>query len=208
MSNIRIQSKLDKLHPYCRSQAKKVLKDCKKEGLNVDVFETYRTFERQKWLKSNGKSKTLKSYHRLGLAVDFVFKTKSGNWTWRVSEDKWDRLAEILESNGFASLWKRSGWDGPHGEIRFKGVQTRTLYKEFKECAEDLTVFHEKYITPRLVQAGLWSIPKTSAPKKSEGKETPILDEKIHNQEKPAAKPKRSLLAKLIKFLLSLFGIK
>ena len=151
-----------KIHPEVVKRTLAILNECKQAGLKVDVFETRRTLERQKWLKSNGKSKTLNSYHRLGLAVDIVFKTPKGNWTWRKADKNWDQLAVIMEKHGMRSLWKRSGWDGPHCELRFKGVPTATLYRELKACGNDVELFWEKHIDPRL---GIYPEP------------TPTLDE-------------------------------
>ena len=126
---LKIQRDLKALHPYCSKQAKKVLADCKKQGLNVALFEALRTLERQKTLKTKGKSKTLNSYHRLGLAVDIVFKTSKGNWTWNRPKEDWDKLAEIAEKHGFSSGWRWKRFkDGPHMEIRFPGVRTSELY--------------------------------------------------------------------------------
>ena len=157
MSKTKVCRDLNKLHPYCKQQALLVVKEAKAEGLNVDIFETVRTLERQKWLKANGKSKTLNSYHRLGLAVDFVFKTKKGNWTWRVADAKWKKLAEIIEKHGFYSLGKRKGWDYPHGQINLRGLPATKLIKELSKRDNDLKAFWASVVTPALQEKGLWS---------------------------------------------------
>jgi len=130
MSNkLKIQRDLNALHPFVKQQVKKVLADCKKAGLNVFLFEALRTLERQKTLKAKGRSQTLNSYHRLGLAIDLVFKTDKGNWTWNRPKEDWDKLAEIAERHGFSSGWRWKRFkDGPHMELRFQGIRTSTLY--------------------------------------------------------------------------------
>lgn len=201
MSNTKICRDLDRVHPYVKQQALKVVADCEAAGLSVAIFETIRTFERQKWLKANGKSKTLNSYHRLGLAIDFVFLTKSGNWTWRVKDEKWDQLAEIMERHGFSSLWKRSGWDGPHGEVRFKGVYTSTLYKELKNADNDLEKFWRDCVDPRLKELGLWepTVEEAIATEVSLGTKeiAKKVEKEIYNEPEP--EPKFDGLEKQIK---------
>lgn len=210
MSQSKICRDIDRLHPHVKDMALKVLEDCEAQGLNVDIFETLRTEERQKWLKSNGKSKTMNSYHRLGLAVDFVFKTKNGNWTWRVAEEKWDRLAEIMESHGFYSLWKRAGWDGPHGELRFKGVRTSTLYKELRESG-DLTPFWFDHIDPRLPEDAQTTLSLfAERPSPNEDLDQ-LLDDPVVPVEYetpppvPAPQPPQGFISVLINFIMGLF---
>lgn len=205
MSKSKICRNLDKLHPYVKQQALAVLATCEEEGLNVDIFETIRTEERQKWLVSNGKSKTMNSYHRLGMAVDFVFKTKSGNWTWRVAKEKWDRLAAIMEDHGFYSLWKRKGWDGPHGQVNLKGVRVTALYKGLRESDGILPLFWETYVNPELQKMGRW------VPEKPDGdpmEETEGIWEVRYVEPTPTlevAKPQPGLFSKIINFIKNLF---
>ena len=207
MKKAKICRDLTKLHPEVQERALNVLQDCGEAGLNVDIFETLRTLERQKWLKSNGYSKTLNSYHMLGLAVDFVFKTEKGNWTWRVSKDKWNQLAEIIENNGFYSLWKHHGWDGPHGELRIKGVRSTTLHKELREVDYNLQDFWEMSIDPRLPHDAIKAVLETFTmeeweeevlteseeaikvePAPEEDKE-PVIKVELVTPEKPKPKP-------------------
>lgn len=175
MSETKRQADLDELHWFTRQQALKVLQDCKKEGLNVDVFECLRTLARQKFLKSTGKSTTLNSYHRLGLAVDFVFKTENGNWTWNRPKEDWDKLAEIVERHGFKSGWRWKRFrDGPHAQIQFEGYRSTTLYKALDEYNNDLDEFHDSYVDklikkdPKLKKFLPPPRPKTELDKKTE----------------------------------------
>lgn len=52
------------------------------ESLLVDVFETKRSVARQKEIYAAGHTRTMKSRHIEGTAVDFVVRDEKGNWTW------------------------------------------------------------------------------------------------------------------------------
>ena len=100
-------------------------------GTPVVVLEWYRTEERQKYLVSIGRSKTMNSKHILGLAVDLCFLADlqddgAMNWT----ADKYRHLGlfwENLDPNnkwggsfGLTPIEKKQGkygWDAPHFEM-------------------------------------------------------------------------------------------
>lgn len=203
------------LHPYVKQQALLVVECAKKRGLNVGIFETLRTRTRQKWLFSNGKSKTMQSYHLLGLAVDFVFLTAGGKWTWDRPKADWDKLAGIMEEFGFSSLWKRSGWDGPHGEFRFKGVTTAQLYKWWDKCEKEED-FYSQYIDDLIKKCydPDWLKPdviiEAEIPYESPNKQpvpvTPITPEPKETIVITDKQPNR--FEAFIAFILSLFGRK
>lgn len=206
-------SDLADLHPFVKDQAEKVVFACREAGLEVDVFETLRTLERQKWLKSNGKSTTLSSYHRLGLAVDFVFKTAKGNWTWDRPKEDWDKLADIVEAYGFSSGWRwKSFKDGPHAQMQFAGIRSTSLYKKLDELGGDITPEFNAYID-RLIKAD----PKLAAllpkPKKEpkppapEKVVEPVVVEKPKVPE-PVADKTQGILGWIISLILALLGKK
>jgi len=62
--------------------------------LPVAIFETLRTQERQQWLFDNGRSKTLKSNHSTGRAIDLVVFI-DGKWSW---DSKYDHLYNAMVS--------------------------------------------------------------------------------------------------------------
>jgi len=143
MSKLKICRDITLLHPFVQKRALEVLESCRKAGLDVEIFETLRTQERQNFLKAKGKSKTLNSYHILGLAVDFVFK-KNGKWSWS-SEHDWDALANIVESRGFKSGWRWTTFkDGPHSELRFQGVYTKELFQKLRSKNYDYEEFFKQ----------------------------------------------------------------
>lgn len=122
------------LHPVVIKNVEAILAQCAKEGLKVGVFETFRHIERQKMLVATNKSKTMNSYHCLGLAVDIVFKDAKGAWTWEAPKKSWDRLASIFQANGMFSLWANYGWDGPHCELHVPGSSSAALHTLLKSC--------------------------------------------------------------------------
>lgn len=129
------------LHPEVQRRAKLVIAEANEKfepyGYRVGVFEGYRSPDRQADLMQKGYSQTadeLSSYHVWGLAVDIVFLTKNGNWTWEPgikpawydvtewlsdeSKYPWQVLGEIGKKHGFE--WGgdfRGFFDGAHFQL-------------------------------------------------------------------------------------------
>ncbi len=89
-------------------------------GWSLEVFETYRTKERQRKLVNEGKSKTMNSKHCLKptRAVDLVWK-HNGNWTWKdpkLTNGKkgWAYLEELKKKYNLRII----RWDKPHLELK------------------------------------------------------------------------------------------
>lgn len=81
------------------------------------IFETFRSVERQNYLfmKGSSKAREWQSAHNYGLAVDYVAirgRSHSGNpiWSWDINED-WNFLAECAEEVGLSAP---ISWDKPH----------------------------------------------------------------------------------------------
>lgn len=68
----------DKLTPETRILYDKFFAECKRQGLNIDVTETWRSAERQKELRATGRSKIARSLHQDGLAFDIHNDGKEG----------------------------------------------------------------------------------------------------------------------------------
>ena len=71
------------LHPAIRDHVKQVIRELNDEGHPFQVFEAYRTPQRQAFLYAQGrtqpgdivtKAQPWTSYHQYGLAVDIVLK--------------------------------------------------------------------------------------------------------------------------------------
>ena len=127
-----IQRSLDHLHPVVRLAVKKVRDQLNKEGHSFEVFESFRTPQRQAFLYAQGRtrpgSKVTKappwsSYHQYGLAVDFVLKV-NGNWSWETKgkfAKGWQRLHALGDKLGLEPL----SWELPH--LQYKGVTINQL---------------------------------------------------------------------------------
>lgn len=72
---------LNELHPKVKELALKFLEECKKQGLNIGISETYRSVERQDYLYAQGRTRSgnivtqskgssMQSYHQWRLAFD------------------------------------------------------------------------------------------------------------------------------------------
>lgn len=124
------------LHPEVQKLCSKLLDKCAAEGLNVGLFETYRSDERQKYLYKQG-STTLSSTgaHGFCIAFDIVVKDEKGNWTWDTSNkttlNTYKKVGEIGKSLGLE--WG-GDWttlvDLPH--FQYLGGVSLTNYRQGK----------------------------------------------------------------------------
>ena len=116
-----IETRLDGLQAEFKLKIEKLIERIKKEQLPIYVFETTRTKERQRELVKIGSSKTMKSKHIEGLAVDFVVKI-NGLWTWDTSYKDvlniYKRFGELAVEEGLT--WG-GNWDNfvdmPHVQL-------------------------------------------------------------------------------------------
>lgn len=77
------QSDLGVLHPVVRDAVERVIAQLQAEQIPFQVFEAYRSPQRQRMLFAQGrtapgdivtKARPWSSYHQFGLAVDFVLR--------------------------------------------------------------------------------------------------------------------------------------
>jgi hypothetical protein len=98
---------LNALHPYFRDKIAQLISNCKAQGIELAVVETYRTHAKQNEYKTMGKKYTRsgagKSKHQYGLAVDLVPIVDS--------VAMWDKTA----------LWKKIGVTGEKLGLRWGG---------------------------------------------------------------------------------------
>jgi uncharacterized protein YcbK (DUF882 family) len=106
-----IQNDLNLLQPYVKERVVKLLAAMRARGFDPEVFETYRSPARQRALMSRGPNttRTLKSKHLTGKAVDII--SKSRHWHW---EAFFKALAEEARSVGLHTL----RFEGCHVEWR------------------------------------------------------------------------------------------
>lgn len=110
---------LSLLHPAFRNKVIKLLYEAKKQGIELEVVETYRNPERQDYLRAQGFSMLHggKSKHQHYIAVDVV-PIKFGWYMWH-DKELWAKVGKIGEAQGlfWGGRWKRFR-DYPHFEYK------------------------------------------------------------------------------------------
>lgn len=134
-------SDVSKLHPAIRQSVKAIRTQLHKENHPFEVFEAFRTPDRQRYLYAKGRSTKgpkvtwvgpWRSIHQYGLAVDFVLK-KNGKWSWDDSGQNaaaWSRMHEIAKENGMTPIYSsKSGklLEKPH--VQLAGISSKQLYQ-------------------------------------------------------------------------------
>jgi hypothetical protein len=132
----REAERLEGLLPDVRAALALVRVELGKLGIQTLVGETRRTEAQQAGRVSSGNSATVRSWHRLGRAVDLYPLLPSGLPDWSGSNlDAFRKMHEIAKKNGFQNLAfnpdgsrrfiktnKGKLWDGGH--IEFPGGKT------------------------------------------------------------------------------------
>ena len=103
-------SDLDLLEPVTRAAVQAIVADAAAMGLQLQVFETYRSQARQQVLWQHGATKLRTvGVHGFGLAADFA-KIIDGELSWKGS---WEFLGELAAKHGL--IW---GGTWGHPELR------------------------------------------------------------------------------------------
>lgn len=129
------------LYPPFQAKVDLLLERAKEAGLNLGVFEGYRSWDRQNQLYAQGRTKPGKivtnaragfSAHNFGTAVDIVFR-ENGKWSW-AEHHQWHRLGQIAESLGliWGGSWESTLKDRPHVQypLTFSLATARQHYRE------------------------------------------------------------------------------
>ena len=122
---------ISKLADNTKVKATKWYNWCIENEVDILIYETIRTLATQKQYVANKVSKTLKSYHLVGQALDFV-PIVNGKTDWnksRYSKKPYITAIEQAEKIGFESGY-RWGWDAPHLQNNYKGYGTDTFDKK------------------------------------------------------------------------------
>lgn len=77
---------LNQLADNKKIAAYKCYQYCIDKKYDVLIYKTIRSLETQKANVAKGASKTLRSYHLVGMALDFVFVDSKGNAIWSINE--------------------------------------------------------------------------------------------------------------------------
>jgi peptidoglycan L-alanyl-D-glutamate endopeptidase CwlK len=114
---------LEDLAPNTRVKAKQWYQWCFDNKVDVLIYETIRSVATQKANVAKGASQTMKSYHLVGQALDFV-PIVNGKDDWNGYKRRPFLTAiEQAERLGFES-GHRWGWDSPHLQYNYKGYDT------------------------------------------------------------------------------------
>lgn len=135
----RNRTNLNKLADHTKLAAINWYDYCINNQIQVLIYETIRTVEQQKLNVANGKSQTMKSYHLVGQALDWVLVDANGTALWNgYKTANADKLINYAKKLGFVS-GRDWGWDAPHLQYEYKGYGTDTFGK-FKENGDELTM--------------------------------------------------------------------
>ena len=113
-----INRDINLLAPIVQDKLTKALAECHGNNLMVEMFEGFRTPERQEELYAQGRTKpgrtitqarAWQSFHQYGLAQDICFNI-NGHWTWG---GDWAAVKNIFTNYGFESL----KFEKPHFQI-------------------------------------------------------------------------------------------
>lgn len=112
---------LDKLKGVNPKLVKLMKEAIKESPYDFMITEGLRSMERQQELFKQGKSKTLKSYHLAGNAVDIaLIVNKEVNWDFALYREVASHIKKIAKEQGIKITWG-GDWknfkDGPHFQI-------------------------------------------------------------------------------------------
>ncbi|KXY27010.1 M15 family metallopeptidase [Bacillus cereus] len=124
-------SNLNKLADNTKAAAFKWYQYCIDNGIEVLIYETIRTVEQQREYVRKGASQTMRSYHLVGQALDFVPIQSNGTEDWNgYNKEPWASAIRYAKQIGFewGGDWK--GFvDNPHLQYNYKGYGTDTFGK-------------------------------------------------------------------------------
>ncbi|PFN18610.1 SH3 domain-containing protein [Bacillus cereus] len=124
-------SNLNKLADNTKAAAFKWYQYCIDNGIEVLIYETIRTVEQQREYVRKGASQTIRSYHLVGQALDFVPIQSNGTEDWNgYNKEPWASAIRYAKQIGFewGGDWK--GFvDSPHLQYNYKGYGTDTFGK-------------------------------------------------------------------------------
>ncbi|HDR8194762.1 SH3 domain-containing protein [Bacillus thuringiensis] len=122
---------LNKLADNTKAAAFKWYQYCIDNGIEVLIYETIRTVEQQREYVRKGASQTMRSYHLVGQALDFVPIQSNGIEDWNgYNKEPWASAIRYAKQIGFewGGDWK--GFvDSPHLQYNYKGYGTDTFGK-------------------------------------------------------------------------------
>ena len=139
----RNRGNLEKLGDHTKIAAYKWYNWLLDNGYNVLIYETIRTKAQQQANVNKGVSQTMRSYHLVGQALDFVFVDQKGNTLWAM-HNYTSRMKAINAAKSFGFTWggdwdNDGDWrdetflDSPHLQYNYRGYGTDTFGKVKRE---------------------------------------------------------------------------
>ena len=135
----RNRDNLNKLADNTKIKAYQWYQYCIDNKIQILIYETIRTKAQQAENVKNKKSQTMRSYHIVGQALDFVFVDSKGNALWSINDYvKKMEVIKYAKSLGFTwgGDWDNDGnWkdetflDSPHLQYEYKGYGKDTFGK-------------------------------------------------------------------------------
>ena len=164
----RNRTNLDKLADNTRIKAYQWYQYCIDNKIQVLIYETIRTKEKQAENVRLGKSQTMNSWHLTGQALDWVLiDVKNGSALWNAYKTKTGlKVIEYAESIGFTS-GHRWGWDSPH--LQYDKIKYgKDTYGKIKGNTGDLTMQQYNELKQMIQQLQKELDSKLDAPAKRE----------------------------------------
>ncbi|MGE7954912.1 M15 family metallopeptidase [Lysinibacillus xylanilyticus] len=167
----RNEQNLAKLADNTKRAALAWYKYCKENNINVLIYDTLRTKAQQQEKVDNGSNQTMKSYHIVGQALDFVLVNDRGECLWGAYNTPKAKMA--------VSYAKRLGftWGGD--------------WTSFVDCPH-LQFNHRGYGSDTFTGRVIKDAPVKIAPKKF----TSLVDYLSHNKQNSSYAARQQLAAK------------
>lgn len=127
--NKRNVDNLNKLADNTKAVAFKWYQYCVDNNIEILIYETIRTTEQQRKNVASGASQTMRSYHLVGQALDFVPIKADGTEDWNgYNKEPWASAIRYAKSISFewGGDWK-DFVDSPHLQFNYKGYGTDTF---------------------------------------------------------------------------------
>lgn len=147
----RNRTNLDKLADNTKAKAYQLYEYCMDNKIQILIYETIRTKEKQAENVRKGVSKTMKSYHIVGQALDWVLVDSKKNALWNGYNSKdAQRVIKYAKSIGFewGGDWKNF-YDAPHLQYNYKGYESDT-YGKIKVDKDVLTLSQYKELLAKI----------------------------------------------------------
>jgi len=145
--NSRNLTTIKELAPNTELAANKLYEFCVKNKIEILIYDGIRTEAEQRANIARGVSKTMKSYHLVGQALDFVPVNEKGVPQWNLAAYKTGNINKMIafaKTLGFewGGDWKNFV-DAPHLQFNFKGYGT--------DKVEEVKPVVEGYVKPKTV---------------------------------------------------------